>query len=56
MCALGRACACPLVEKKKQPNVFHPHPSVAFSCGAGLPLSLRVYHITEIYLLPYSKG
>lgn len=42
--------------KKKKPNVFHPHPSVAFSCGAGLPLSLRVYQITEIYLLLYSKG
>lgn len=42
--------------KKKKPNVFHPHPSVAFSCGAGLPLSLRVHQITEIYLLQYSKG
>lgn len=49
-------CACVHVCVSNESNKFHPQASSAFSCGVSLPLSSRVYQITEIYLLLYSKG
>lgn len=38
-------------------NKFHPQASSAFSCGVSLPLSSKVYQITQRFiLLLYCKG